>query len=237
MMKDNFVQMLTGNRQIDRSDAVSYIMRDPNFVARAKQFYGEASPEWDAIRKEAMLSLLKQTVKPGDEILSKTLTHGGLSSIIKATNPRVLDELFGEDVAHNLRELAKQVDFMTGKPKGASTAAFAAASLILHPVAHIGTLGSLAVSTNLMRSAPFLRWLVLGLKGDRKAFSMAQAAARTAGYMLEPTTPLGKGTAGATEAIMGTMGESLRQDIGSGVESDPLINLMRGRGFTAGQQQ
>lgn len=233
MMKDNFVQMLTGNRQIDRSDAVSYIMGDPNRVRQAKEFYGEASPEWDNIRRDAMVNMLRSTVKPGEEILAKSLTSGGLSSVIKATNTRVLDELFGADVASDLRQLAKKIDFMTGQPKGAGTAAFAIASIVLHPLAHIGTIANLAVGANLMRSKPFLKWLVLGIDGDSEALRKAGAIARTMGYTLEPQTGIGKGEAKFSEAIASVLG----QDVSQGIQTDPIINAMRGRGFTATPDQ
>jgi hypothetical protein len=209
MLKSNFVKMLTGRTELDRSDALHYIMADPNRVTEARKFYGDTSPEWQQIKQEAMLTFLKGSMQPGVGVLDNVLQPGVLSGQLNKINPRVMDELFGADVGKSLRELGRVIDFVSAPPltKGAKTeggmaGALAAGALMFHPLRHLGAIAQLATLGHLYRSKPFLEWLALGYQGDTTAMRNAYRIIQSLAYVYEPIARGGRSPTAAIQGIL-----------------------------------
>jgi hypothetical protein len=175
-MKDNVISALAKPGPV-ADEALSYIFKKGGVarIRQARDFYGEASPEWDQVRQKSMQMILSESIKTSDDPLKQMFNGPAFYDTLNRYGRETLNEMFGKSVTDDLYKFADTVRLMTVKEKGKATGTFAAAYLVLHPLAHIGALANTFLMGKLMASPGFIHWLALGASGDKFALQALDA--------------------------------------------------------------
>lgn len=169
-MKNRWISDLLDPRA-DHQDPIAYMLAAPERIAEAKSFFGETSPEWQAIRGEAMQKVLADSIGHGDDLATTLFRPGGLSEVLSQFSESQLDELFGKSHADALRQFARDIDLVTARPgtQGTTAVGMAAMNLVLHPLKHLKRLAQVYILGHVLASEKMVRYLALGLKPETQA--------------------------------------------------------------------
>jgi hypothetical protein len=176
-MQVNFIKALqSGEREF--ADAVSFLSKSgrERHIVQARNFFGQNSREWKAIKQEQLTNLLDNMISIGDDPVQKVISGKPLhEAVVKRKG--VITEMHGAQKYKDILEFAQAAQLLTLE-KG-FTGGLIAANIALHPAANLPRLGVLAVMTRLLASDTALRFFTRGLKmkGLRQGSELAVRSA------------------------------------------------------------
>ena len=136
----------------------------------AMTLFGKDSPIAGQIRQKLMAKILSSSVAVSNDPAEQLFAGNALKNTLTKYGREFLTEAYGEDMTNDLFTLADTVATISGKPTTGGAVGFVAGvHIMLSPLKHIGTLVGAGIMNKAMASPIFIKWLILGFKGDNMA--------------------------------------------------------------------
>ena len=153
-------------------------------IRMAKMHFGEESPQWQQLQRFAMQRLLARSVQtPASAADTGMIRGSGMIEVLNGIGDDKMREMFGAEMAADLRHLGRTLQYVTQKGENPLAGALAAGTLMFHPIANLGWLGRTWAEGWLMAKPGFIKWITLGLEGNSEAAQMVQGATRILAQM------------------------------------------------------
>ena len=133
-------------------------------IRRAKEYFGETSKEWKAIKFESAKKVLGQIIHFTDDPLERFLAGDKLLNHIKPLKNEIV-EMFGPKVYRQWIEFAEMSANVAPKIESKTKGGIiAASSIALHPLQNLGTVGQLNLMGRLFLSGDGLDFFTRGFR-------------------------------------------------------------------------
>jgi len=113
-LKTNYLSALADPKTPRADSAVSFILKpgEETRLIRAQEFFGENSPQMQAIRDQAQKELLHSAIIPTQTGAGTTVAGKGIEKALAQFTPKQQEILFPGGLAEDMKRLAKEINFM-----------------------------------------------------------------------------------------------------------------------------
>ncbi len=109
-----------------------------------RDFLGESSPEWAAIKENSMGVLLEKAFTKAEDPVVEVILGKELRKVVEDMGDDTLVAMFGRETATDLQKFSRVTHFLTTK-MSAGAGALIAAAIAVHPLRNLGKLAKFYV--------------------------------------------------------------------------------------------
>lgn len=167
-LNEHFLGSLADPKKLP-DDALRWIVqpKQETRLIEAIKFFGEQSPQVEAIRQAALRDLLNKTVGTTESGVGQSVAGGGMERALQGFTQKQQDLLFPNGLADDIRLVAKEAKFLFPPSKeGDMSAGLAAGAIKALPIGLYAVAAIPPALAGWLLSRPgVVRYLALGLRG------------------------------------------------------------------------
>lgn len=179
-LSNNFTKAITSDK-FEPEKLVDFLMqpKNTNYVNQAKDMLGENSVEWQKLKRAVISNLLKTQIGHSNDGVEKIIVGDALTNALDQYSETNLKALLGVDHYNDLRKLARITHILVPR-KQTFSGAIVAATIAMHPVAHIPQIVGYNILSRLFATPQWVQYVTRGFNEPKYFENATRISMQTA---------------------------------------------------------